>query len=372
MLISVIVFFLIFSFVIVIHELGHFSSARRHGVKVEEFGLGVPPKAISLFKDKQGCEYTLNWIPFGGFVRLEGEDDMSLKTKNKESSFAAKSILARMEIILAGVFMNYVSAILILTSVFMVGSTPILLNQADVNRHIEEGNIILDEGIQVMEVSDGPAMDAGLAVGDLVLEVNQQVISSAKQISDIQAPGVTANYLVLRGEDRLSLGIEADKNGKIGVAFSTFPAFKEVHEISLSLFDAVKYAFIQSYHISTATVIAFKNVILQLVSFNGVPDSVAGPVGIAAMTHNIVETGSIADIFKFTALISLSLAIMNVLPIPALDGGRFVFLLIEAVFRRPVNPNWEVRIHTVSYVLLLLLILFVTGNDIYKLLINVL
>lgn len=381
MILSIIVFFLIFSALILIHEWGHFSSARRHGVKVEEFGLGIPPKAKVLWKDKKGCEFTLNWIPFGGFVRMEGEDAVDEKIKKTKTSFAAKPLLARMEIILAGVFMNFVLAIVLLTGLYSFGSSPILLDINTVKENVEKGLIILDEGIPVISVAEGGAAEgSGLQAGDIVLKVNGETITEAEQISALQEAGVEKEYSILRPlsgqeevavteqkREEMTLSIRANDDAKIQVAFSFLPYFKEVKDLKLPLHKAFLYSLSASYDIAKATIKAFKSLVVKLVTQAQVPQGIAGPVGIAAMTHGIVETGDVGNLIKFMALLSLSLAIMNVLPIPALDGGRFLFLIVEGIMRRPIKAEWEARIHSIAFILLITMIFVVTWNDIYRL-----
>lgn len=375
---SILAFLVIFSLVILVHEWGHFASARRHGVHVEEFSLGLPPKARILWKDKKGCEYTLNWIPFGGFVRMEGEDAVDEKVRKSKGSFATKSLSARMEIVLAGVFMNFVLAIGILTILFTIGSKPILLNQEAVMKNVEQGIIILDEGIPVLALEEGPAKTAGLQVGDLVLSVNGQKAMSAQQISDLQVPNTFAEYMILREnpashiKEQEILRIQANGDAKIKVAFSSLPMFKEIKNISFPVHKALWYSLKTSGEIAVATVEAFKKLVVRLVTQAEVPAGISGPVGIAAMTHGIVIQGSLDALFKFVALLSLSLAIMNVLPIPALDGGRFFFLLVEAIVRKPIKAEWEAKIHSAAFILLLGLIIVVTGNDVYKIVIGML
>ncbi|MBT4936978.1 PDZ domain-containing protein [Candidatus Peregrinibacteria bacterium] len=381
MLLSIIVFFLIFSTLILIHEWGHFSSARRHGVKVEEFGLGIPPKAKVLWKDKKGCEFTLNWIPFGGFVRMEGEDAVDEKLKKTKTSFAAKSLLARMEIVLAGVFMNFILAIVLLTGLYSFGSSPILLDIHSVKENVDKGLIILDEGIPVIAITEGgPADKAGLQVGDIVLNVNGETITEAEQISGLQEENTEKIYDVLRPlpnqegvpvaeqkREALSLSILSNSEAKIQVGFSLLPYFKEVKNLKLPVHQAFIYSLQASYDIAKATLKAFKSLVVKIVTQAQVPQGIAGPVGIAAMTHGIVETGDIGNLIKFMALLSLSLAIMNVLPIPALDGGRFLFLIVEGIMQKPIKAEWEARIHSGAFILLIALIFIVTWNDIYRL-----
>ncbi|HPO05511.1 MAG TPA: site-2 protease family protein [Candidatus Gracilibacteria bacterium] len=382
---SILVFLVMFSVIVIIHELGHFVTARWSGVKVHEFGLGMGKRLFTLGQDKKGCIFTINLIPFGGFVSLEGEDMENIDDKplNPEA-FYSKPWWKRSMMILAGVTMNYLLALIILMILFMRGTTPILLSQADVKQEIEKGTIVLGEGIPVIEVQkEGAAAQAGLQKNDIVLRVNNQAVKTPKFISDLQTMYSSLNYQILRPQVKnpaeitdlskvkdfksLNLVIKPNADHKIGVAFSSYPMIKEIKTVQYSF----KASFMESNRISAqvakSTVQALGSLVKRLLTKAELPEGVAGPVGIAAMTHTIVQEGNFDGFWKFVALISLSLAVINVLPIPALDGGRFLFLLIELISPWPIKAKWQGVIHQIAYLLLLGLIFLVTSHDIYNL-----
>lgn len=288
-ILSIIAFIIIFSLLILVHEWGHFFAARRSGIKVEEFGLGLGKK---LWGKKVGeVEYTLNAVPFGGFVRMLGEEEES----GDPRSFGKAKLWKRMIITLAGIFMNFVLAIGFLTILFTVGTNPILINEADLAQAEEQGIIVFSE------------------------------------------PDSEGNRELL-----------------------------EIHQIQKPFPESFTFALTESWRISGAILDKAAEIPVKLVTEQRFPEGIAGPVGIAEMTHKIVPLGILA-LMKLTALLSLSLAVMNLLPIPALDGGRFLFQIIELVTFRKPPEKWENAIHMGGYILLMGLLLLITWNDIWRL-----
>lgn len=287
-ILSLIAFLLIFSVLIVVHEWGHFFTAQKCGVKVLEFSLGFGKKIWT--KTHKGVEYALALVPFGGFVRMLGEDESS----DDPRSFEQAKLWKRMAITLAGIAMNFVFAVVILTGLFSFGTTPVLISDADVDQAIERGIVVLGE-----ELEDG----------------SRQIL----EIKEIQKP---------------------------------FP-------------QSFVFAVTETWRISGAVIDKAAEIPGEIISTGKLPDGLAGPVGIAEATHKILPSG-IAALLKLAALLSISLAVMNLLPIPALDGGRFLFQLIELVIRRRVPPKWENSVHIGGFVLLMVLIAAVTWNDIVR------
>ncbi len=376
---SIIIGISIFTLIVLIHELGHFLSARRHGVHVEEFWLWIPPKAKVVYKDKKKCEYTLNWIPFWGFIRMEGEDEVNEKIRKSKTSFASKSILARMEIIMAGVFMNFVLAIILLTFLFTKWSTPVFLTQEDFNDYRDKWWIEIEkEWLNVTYVwENGPAYNEWnwFKVWDEIYEVNWVEVYTANEFIAFIEANIPMTVWVERttpGNDKFAYDLKITPNSewKIDAWFSNEQEIKSIKKLKLPVHKAFLYSLWLSKKITVATLSAFKNLVLSLFQHAKVPWNVAWPVGIFAMIHTIAMDWNFDALIQFTALISLSLAIMNSLPIPALDWWRFVFILIEAIIRKPIKPEWETWIHTISFFLLIWLIFIITWNDIYKLIIN--
>jgi regulator of sigma E protease len=286
--VSIIVFLLVFSALILVHEAGHFFTARWSGVRVLEFGLGFGKKFWK--KEKNGIEYSAGIVPFGGYVRMLGEQEES----NAKDSFEKAKLWKRMAITLAGIFMNFVFAIVILCGLFTAGTTPILISDKDVDTAVEQGLVILGEPNE---------------------EGNQKIL----EILDIQVP---------------------------------FP-------------QSLVFAAQETWRISGAVIEKAAEIPVDLITKGTLPDGLAGPVGIAEATHRIIPAG-IAAILKLTALLSISLAVMNLLPLPALDGGRFLFQIIELIVRRKVPAKFEMWVHTVGFGLLMLLIIAVTWQDLVR------
>lgn len=301
---SILAFLLIFSTLIIVHEFGHYYAAIKSGVKVEEFGLGMGKK---LFGYKRGeTEFTLNMIPFGGFVRMLGEEDDSKDPR----SFGQAALWKRMVITLAGVFMNFVMAITFLTILFTVGTDPILVSQADVERAYDNGEIAFTVNGERMTPDE------------------------IKALEDPTAPVI----------------------------------FEYIKEIKAPFPQSVLLATTETARISWAVLEKAAEIPVELVKNLRVPEGLAGPVGIAEVTHKILPQGLMA-LIKLTALLSISLAVMNLLPIPALDGGRFVFQIVELLLKPfGIKPNekWENYAHMAGFALLMGLLLLITWNDIAR------
>jgi|CXWL01.1.fsa_nt_gi regulator of sigma E protease len=369
-LISILVFLVIFSVLILVHEFGHFFAARKFGVKVEEFGMGLPPRLMGLWKDKLGTLYSLNWIPFGGFVRMLGEDSEDPALRHREGSFSSKRVGPRTIIILGGVIMNFLLGYLILVLLFSVGTKPFIVNIDDFKYYRAQGVILAEDRVVITDFSDtSPAQIAGLQKDDFIEAINGQIVTSNQQVVDILSSlsGQSVPLEVKRGEQQLSIEVPVNKDGMIGVAISDAPDIKEVKEIQLSLPEAMVEAGYQTARLSWLTMQMFVQVIFDLFTKFELSAQVSGPVGIAQITHQTTQNGDLMDILKLVALLSISLGAINVLPIPALDGGRFLSIFFELITRRRPNAAWEARIHAFGFLIIIILIVAVTYNDILKL-----
>ncbi len=359
MLLTVIIFLIILSVLVLIHEAGHFFVAKFFKIKVEEFGFGLPPRVFGI---KYGeTLYSLNWLPIGGFVKLYGEDEagagsINIKNKNEKikdisRAFFARPIWQRALVVVAGVFMNFALAVVILSVLFSV-----------------VGVTIGGDKVVVTDVINGaPAQQAGLRVGDTIEYIGNVKITNPNQLVDITKQHL-GEKLKIRIKDKglkiKDLEVTPRKvypanQGPMGVAISQniinvkYPWYK-------APFVGVQEALRQSYAIGSGLV----SVVYNLFSKGAVPQGVAGPVGIAQLTG--LFCSNISTCLSFTGLLSLNLAILNILPIPALDGGRFLFILIEAVTRRKVNQKVESYAHAIGMVLLLTLIALITIHDLIR------
>lgn len=526
-------FLSIFSVLVLIHEGGHYFAAKLSGIKVEEFGMGLPPRIWG--KRKGETIYSINLIPFGGFVRLLGESGSDPKILKNKASFAAKSARARIFVVSAGVMMNYLLAVFLLTIGFIVGIEPMVVDYNDFLKVIDDGTYVMDYGVVVEKVTEGgvaeqngiqsgdrivslngqkffsgeqintfiegertdssvieidnngerrrvelgaggdlgmqtfsihsfwrlviadvkedsPAFNAGLKSGDIIMKINDRNIydfpdyfeeklvndnvrytvlrdsrllgfnveyptqdnlivtrvyegtpafGSGLEIGDIllsvdgkavkksnelveiakKSIGKSISYKVSRNGQALDFELVPDKDGLIGVGLSNVDSYSnddlslydtifqesliEVKDVKYPFWEAPFKAASECSRLAVLTVDMAGGLFKSLATKLKVPDGVAGPVGIAQLTHTFVQQG-VWPLLRFMALLSLSLAIINILPLPALDGGRLFFILIEVLSGRRINQRFESMIHAIGFMLLMLLILFVSYNDILR------
>ena len=369
MLLTIIVFVALLSVLVFVHEFGHFWVARRFGVKPREFGFGFPPRALGIYKDINGkwrvvkgkkevkdaadTVYSINTIPLGGFVQL-GEDE---EAGDDPSYFGNKPVWQRMMIILAGVSMNIVLAAVLISFGFMIG-----LPQTIDNAHPDAK--ITNQKIQI--VPDSPAMSAGLKIGDTIVSVNgENFISNDKlQKYTDEHIGEKLNYIIKRGRDQFNLEITPvliEETGKGGIGISIV----ESGLVKLPFFTAIWEGVKTTTILLWAIIVAFYELLKGIFMGQGVDAGLAGPVGIAALTGQVARMG-FAYILQFAAILSINLAIINAFPFPALDGGRFLFLIIEKIKGRPVKKELETIIHNIGFAILMLLVLVVTFRDIAR------
>ncbi|MBA4336632.1 RIP metalloprotease RseP [bacterium] len=537
-IISAVAFVVVFSVIILVHEFGHFWTAKKVGIKVEEFGIGLPPRIWG--KKIKGTIYSFNWIPFGGFVRLYGEDGSDPKLLKDKKSFVGKSLRQRMAVVVAGVFMNFVLAVSLLAIGFSIGIEPLLVNGEDVLKAINEEIIDIDNGVRIKSVDEsGVAYEAGLLVDDIIISVNGiEILDPEKQLEVLtgKPESNSVSLEVLRGEEKLSfildklnntdsfgielygsiylprvfvhdvlpgsetakagiiegdiitavngkpvytvsdyqdvvnteneiqynilrnfkefevlvslpvkqrtvvvntildsaaynagfkagdvivsingtliehpndaieitkaspdkdlvyvvnrdgsmqnINVKPSEEGLIGVGLISMNSYqntqlsvynsdvltsvKEIHDVKYPVHIAIKEAFSESGRLAQLTVGMLGELVRSVTSKLVVPEGVSGPVGIARLTHVFVQDGLLA-LLRFMALLSLSLAVLNIIPFPALDGGRLFFLLIEAVRGKRIPQKWESAIHALGFLVLIAFLFFVTYSDILQL-----
>lgn len=366
LLTAIIAFLIIFSLLILVHELGHFAMARFFGVKVEEFGLGLPPKAKTLFKDKHKTEYTLNWLPLGGFVRMKGEDSFEPSLLRAKDSFAAKPVYQRMLIALAGVTMNYLTGLILLILVFTLGTSYSVANE-DLNKALEQHSnaIILEQkplGMLVEDiVPDSPADSSELRKFDFIAAIDGEPVNSIEELrSEFQKKiGQVSTLSVKRREYQFELPVTPDEKGEIGIMTGAFTSVKFRYPFLTAIGEGSK----ETVRLTGAIAQGVGNFFLSL-THGKLPADIGGPVAIAQETY--YRASDVVALLTFAALLAITLAFFNILPIPALDGGRLLFLLYEALTRRRPNPKIEARIHLAGYFLLLGLIAIITVQDILR------
>lgn len=368
----------LFVCLVLIHEWGHFIVARRNKVDVEEFGLGFPPKAKTLTK-KNGTEYTLNWLPLGGFVKLKGEHDID----TKPGTFGAASTLAKTKIMLAGVVMNLVTAFILFTVVAWIGMPKLIDNQTTVASDTKIVQTPQNQGvIKIGEVVEGsPASIAGLEKDDEIISVANTEINASEKVSEITSAnsGKTVNIVILRDGNEISKEVTLNNQSPY-LGIGSYSAQTGM-EIRRSTWSAPVVALGVMKDFTVATLKGLGNAIAGLGSIvagslTGNQDArqagqaeassqVAGPVGIFAVLYEISKQG-IGLVLFIIAIISLTLAIMNALPIPALDGGRLFVMLLFRAMKKPLKPEVEERIHGTGFMVLMALFILITVVDIRR------
>ena len=365
---AILVFIIILSVLVILHELGHFLMAKRSGIGVEEFGIGLPPR---IWGKKIGeTIYSVNWLPFGGFVRLVGEDPED-KNKDQKNSFYIKSIGQRMLVVVAGVLANFALAVVIFYIVVAA-----LGYKVSLPLFVEHNFKFVNQTKQVLiaDVSAGsPAESVGIQIGDSIIAAGGEEITSIEKLQEV----VRASE-----NQQIALVLENPINNQKREVTAT-PKYSEEQQapvlgVGLGELVVLNYqtlpqkvfsGFIHSYNTLDYSVRVFSQIIgysVRTRDITPVSEGVAGPVGIAAITSQAVSLGWLS-VMQLVGLLSLNLAVINILPIPALDGGRFAFIIVEAVIKRRVYPKVEKWAHTIGFALLLALIFLVTYNDILKL-----
>ena len=347
----IIITLIIFGVIVVIHEWGHFITAKKSGVEVPEFAVGMGPKIYSF--TKKGTMYSLRLIPVGGFCRMKGEAD-----DEGDGSFSSAPIINRMIIICAGSFMNLVLAIIVFT--FLSAFSPIATTQ-------------------IRDFSDNsPAKSAGLQVGDKIISINDSAILGKSDISFAisDTEGDTADVKVKRNSEEITYHVKIDttkKNGKIigiitDVKSPLIGKSQEGFERA-DIIEVFKDGIYKTYFSVKITLIG----LMRLVTAKLPVSEISGPIGLTAVVDDVykesVQYGIksvIMDILYIMGLLSANLCVMNMLPLPALDGGRFIFLVFEALRGKPVPPEKEGIVHFVGFAVLMLFGILVAFGDIMK------
>jgi len=342
-LISMVAFLVVIVVLILVHELGHFIAAKATGVKVDEVGFGFPPRLLGVRRGE--TLYSLNAIPLGGFVKMAGEEDPQVP-----ESLASKSIGTRLLVLSAGSLMNFLLPLLLFSIAFMIPH-----------------NLVMGQ-VMVEEVTpDSPAAKAGIRPGDTILSINEQPVNSN---------GDTQRYIYLnlgkeitilvRHNDLSTENVQAiprwkppEDDGAIGIVIATSDA----------TVISQHYPFWKAIPMGAGacieTFVLFKNGIVSMI-IGAVPPAVAGPVGIAQLTGEVAKAG-ISPLLEFAAFLSINLAIINLFPLPALDGGRIAFVLLEWVRRgKRIAPKTEGLVHLVGFTMLIGVFLLITYQDIIR------
>ncbi len=362
---SILIFLAVLFVLVLVHELGHFAVAKWTGMRVDEFGIGFPPRLFGIKKGE--TEYTLNLFPIGGFVKIFGEDSIvngeDVHTVN--NSFTSKNRWAQSAVLVAGVTMNILFAWLLVALAFGIG----------VQTVVSEEDASETARLMVTSVlPEGPAATAELPVGAVIENITAQEESLSKRtptafsefIASHKDVPVTVAY-TYSGELRMvqitpTAGvIEGDtEKPAIGVALA------QIDTIPRSFTNSVSDSFVYVVTGLKDITIGIGSLVFDALRFDADFSQVAGPVGIVGLVGEASAFG-LTSLLMFTAFISLNLAVINILPFPALDGGRLLFVAIEAIKGTPINPKYVAVLNTTGFLLLITLMIAVTWNDISRL-----
>lgn len=340
--VTILITLLIIAVLILVHEWGHFMAARKIGIPVWEFSIGFGPRLFGW--KKHGTDFSVRIIPLGGYVRMAGEEPGDA---NDPEGYNNRKPWEKMGVAFAGPFMNFVMALLIFVYVYSVVGIP----------HPSEQPLI------GQVVAGTPAEKAGLKANDLVLAIDRKPIASWDELTAGIASakaGQTLHFQVKRDGRTVNLDINPVKNEQTGKA--SIGVMGAMTYDKQGVINAIKIGFQQTYEL---TVLLLSSLGMLFSGGASVGD-LAGPVGITKMIGEAAQVG-IVLLLSFTAFLSINLGVLNLLPIPALDGSRIVFALVEAIRRKPLEPEREGFIHWLGFLFLISLMVLVTFNDIVRL-----
>lgn len=342
---SFVLAFLIFSIIVIFHELGHFWLAKANGIRVNEFCLGLGPTIVGFQRGE--TKYSIKLLPFGGACMMEGEDEAS----EDERAFGKKPVWARMSVVFAGPFFNFIMAfVFAFIIICCVGY----------------------DKPQITEMIEGyPAAEAGMQAGDTVVKMNGFSIHFYRDISayTLFHPGETAKITYERNGERFTTTLTprySEESGQYLFGFS----YREPRQ-KCGILESIKYSFFEIRYWIYSTLNSLRMLVTGKVSFN----NMMGPVGIVknigdVYTESVQTSGyyyAFLNLLNWAVLLSANLGVMNLLPFPALDGGRLVFLIVEAIRRKRIDPEKEGMVNLIGLGLLFLLMFVVLFNDIRKL-----
>lgn len=366
----IVTFLAVLSLVVLIHELGHFLTAKFFGIKVHEFGFGYPPRAWGMYKNDKGewktivgnkdiddkakgTIYSLNWLPFGGFIRMFGEfENDAMGTKSKQAFFN-KGKRQRSVVILAGIFMNLVLAVVLFSAIYSISGIP------------EEVDYI-----SIGAIAPGsPAEESDLMVGDKVVGIDGETLLTVGDFVESvkEKGGQEVLITVDRGVNRLVLPVTPRKDppegeGSVGVIISNYDnVFYPTWQMP---FRGAWVGLQEAYGWTKMMIEGIGTMIGMLIV--GEKPQVTGPVGIYQITSDVAAQGILA-LMKFVGILSINLAVVNALPFPALDGGRFVFIVLEGMIGKKVKPKIEAYINMFGMLILISLMILVTVGDVMRL-----
>jgi regulator of sigma E protease len=376
MLVTIIIFIIVLAALIFVHELGHFIAARSFGIRVDEFALGFGPRLFER-KAKGGgfwgeTTYAINAIPFGGFVKIFGEnpDDESMTGADSGRSFVNAKRWKQAVVLVSGVLGNFIFAWLLIVIALSVGAA------ASPTDYPQYANRMTNERIMIGAVSPGsPAEKAGIKEGDVivglsaaVIPIGQSLTVDAIQMDIASSTGAPLIFSILRDSKEVSVTVTPSKNviSQESDRYAVVIAMDDTATLRLPVYLAAYEGARFTWFLMKEIIIGFGTLIGGLFHGTAAISDLTGPVGIAGMVGTAARLG-LSYLLMFTAFISINLGIINLVPFPALDGGRLLFVIIETIIRRPIKAVFANAVNLVGFVLLMLLMIFVTYRDILRL-----
>lgn len=376
---TLIVFILVLGVLIFVHELGHFLSAKKLGVGVEEFGFGYPPRIFGIKVNKKATGkkwqffwgdkikkednlenedsmiYSLNLLPLGGFVKIIGENGQE---DDNPKNFSNQAAWKRVIVLSAGVIMNFILAIVLLSIGFYFG-LPQTIEPNTPSDKVSNRNVVVVEVLP-----NSPAEEQGIKINDVIVSINGQAVSNSDEI-----------FEKIKVNSELTLGIERNKQKQdIKLTPRVLPDRAEPL-IGVAMVDTgiVRYGFFGSiwqglratYILSIRVLEALYSLLANIITQGKLSADLSGPIGVAVITGQVAQMGFIY-LLQFAAILSINLGIINIVPFPALDGGRLLFILIEKIRRKKMNQKIENILHNSGFILLMILVVFITYRDVMR------
>jgi len=363
-MVTIIIFILVLSLLVFVHEFGHFIVAKKSGILVEEFGIGMGPRIFTVGNDGETL-YTINLLPIGGFVRLQGEVEEAPTDKpiDETRSFNTKKPIVKAAVLTAGITMNFLLGMVLIGIILAVNGKPNVTIFFEINNVAEsspaaEEKLISGNLIVAYKTINDNNLTQTFTQDDFIKFISEnkgsEVVLEIAENNDEDSPHSFIKLIprVNPPEGQGALGIQFTQN--YSVTYQKLPWYYIPGE-------SIK----TSYTLTLEIAKGFSSMISDLIVKREVPADIAGPIGVAKLTGDAAAAG-IIPLMQLVALISINLAFVNILPFPALDGGRLVFVVIEGIFKRKVLPKYEGWIHLAGFVILLALIVVISFSDIKK------
>jgi regulator of sigma E protease len=362
----VLIFVFILFILVIVHEFGHFVAAKLSKMRVEEFAFGFPPRIWG--KKKGETMYAVNVLPLGGYVKITGEgfdEEERERLKHDHRAFQNRPKILQLFVLAAGVIMNFLLAFLIISFTY---TKPHYVPVSEMN--IEEQKKVGSKIVSIFVLPNSPAASGGLAPNDEILKVtaNGQLASLKSATSVVEFVGKNVEYPITIVYKKMDGKVSTSTIQAVyGLVTDRKTIGLQVEEVALVRYNYLKAlgeGLKDTARLTKNTVLGLGEIVKRLSNGENVIDAVAGPIGIAKLTSSATEAGSMG-ILTFIALLSINLGVFNALPIPALDGGRFLFVLIEMITRRNLNYKFQYYANAVGFLFLLSLVLIVTYKDIF-------